>query len=63
MWAEPQPAEAMGVKRRRRQPLRDFCNFLGKKANLMPFRMPITFRRCSEPFERTKFLTFESQLK
>ena len=36
-------------------------NFFGKKAILMPYW--ITFRMCSESFERTKFLTFESQLK
>ena len=34
-----------------------FCNSWGKKAIL------ITFCTCSEPFERTKFLTFESQAK
>ena len=37
-----------------------FCNFLNKKAILCHW---ITFRKCSEPFESTRFLTFESQLK
>ena len=38
-----------------------FCGFLEKKDILMPFW--ITFRMCLEPFDRTRFLTFESQLK
>ena len=37
-----------------------FCNFLEKKLFQCLW---ITFRMCSEPFEKTRFLTFESQLK
>ena len=38
-----------------------FCNFLGKNGYFKAIR--ITFRTFSEPFERTKFLMLESQLK
>ena len=37
-----------------------FCNFLEKKAILMPLDH---ISQCSKPFENTRFLTFESQLK
>ena len=39
----------------------NFCNFLEKNGYFIANR--ITFRTFSEPFERTKFLMFESQLK
>ena len=38
-----------------------FCNFLEKTAILMPFGLHFT--QFLEPFERIKFLRFESQLK
>ena len=38
-----------------------FCNFLEKNGYFNAIR--ITFRTFSEPFEKTKFLMFESQLK
>ena len=38
-----------------------FCNFLEKNSYFNAIR--ITFRTFSEPFERTKSLMFESQLK
>ena len=38
-----------------------FCNFLEKNGCFNAIR--ITFRTFSEPFETTKFLMFESQLK
>ena len=37
-----------------------FCNSMEKKAILMHC---VTFCTCLEPFKRTTFLTFESQLK
>ena len=39
-----------------------FCNFLEKKNGYFNAIL-ITFRTFSEPFERTKFLMFESRLK
>ena len=38
-----------------------YCNFLEKNGYFNAIR--ITFRTFSEPFEKTKFLMFESQLK
>ena len=38
-----------------------FREFLEKKAILLPHWIP--FRKYSKPFESTRFLTFESQLK
>ena len=45
----------------RPQLLGDFCNFLEKNGYFNAIR--ITFRTFSEPFEKTKFLMLESQLK
>ena len=39
---------------------KSFCNFLKKKAILMPLDH---ISNSSEPFESTRFLTFEGQLK
>ena len=41
-------------------PLDDFCKFLEKKLFKSHW---ITFRTSSEPFQRTRFLTFQSQSK
>ena len=58
-WEQsPQLPQAMGVYRRSTQPL---GNFLEKNDYFNAIL--ITFCTFSEPFERTKFLMFESQLK
>ena len=58
-WSH-QPPEAMGLWGRSTQPLSDFLKFLEKNGYFNAIW--ITIRTFSEPFERTKFLRFESQL-
>ena len=61
VWGRsPQPPVAMGVWEQSPQPLGDFCKFLEKKLFTSHW---ITFRTSSEPFQRTRFLTFQSQSK
>ena len=61
VWGQsPQPPVAMGVWGQSPQPLGDFCKFLEKKLFKSHW---ITFRTSSEPFQRTRFLTFQSQSK
>ena len=60
-WSH-QPPEAMGVSSLGRsiQPLGDFSQVFGKNGYFNDIW--IAFRTLSEPFERTNFLRFESQL-
>ena len=61
VWGQsPQPPMAMGVWGQSPQPLGDFCKFLEKKLFKSHW---ITFRTSSEPFQRTRFLTFQCQSK
>ena len=61
LGAEPPGAGGyMGVWRQSPQPLGNFCKFLEKKL----FKsLWITFRTSSQPLERSRFLTFQSQSK
>ena len=54
---EPPPARGFGSLGGSTQPLSDFLCFWKKNG---PFGIWITFRTFLEPFERTKFLKFES---
>ena len=61
VWGRrPQPPVAVGVWGQSPQPLGDFCVFGKKKLFKSHW---ITFRTSSEPFQRTRFLTFQSQSK
>ena len=59
-WSHQLP-ETMGVWGRSSQPLGDFLSVSGKKNGYFNASW-ITFHMFSEPFKRTKFLRFESQL-
>ena len=59
MRAEPPAAGGYGVWEQSLQPLGDFYKFLEQKA----FLIPLDYISHEFTFERTRFLTFESQSK